>query len=281
MPSYVGRHLGGGVRRHAVRGRHRVGDEVDLERLPNHGYLPRAYLSERPHRVLNAWVSDHLEEEIAAGAVVRNVPAFADFLAIAALSDTEPVNVSNIARESGVSSHTVPSYFEILVDTLLGRWLPACRWRPKRRVAVAPTTYFADVGVVNHLARRGPVSQRSERFGKAFENWVHHELTAANAYAEACASLDCWRLSTGTEVDVILDDMETAIDAKATARVSDHHLKGLRELHADHPEVGRPVVVCLEPKARRTADGIGILPATESVKRLGDGEWITPRDHAR
>jgi len=258
-----------------------VGDDVDLGRLLNHGYLPRAYLSERPNRVLNAYVSDYLKEEIAAEAVVRNVPAFADFLAIAALSDTEPVNFSNIARETGVSSHTIKSYFEILVDTLLGRWLPAYRRRPKRRVAVAPKFYFADVGVVNHLARRGPVRQRSELFGKAFENWVHHELVAANAYAEAYATISNWRLSTGTEVDFIVNDMEVAIEAKATARVTDHHLKGLRELRADHPEVGERVVVCLEPKARRTADGIMILPAGEFVKRLGDGEWIIPANRTR
>lgn len=35
------------------------------------------------------------------------------------------VNFSTIARECGVSSHTIKAYFEILEDTLLGRWLPA------------------------------------------------------------------------------------------------------------------------------------------------------------
>ena len=44
------------------------------------------------------------------------------------------VNFSNIARDCGVSNHTVQSYVEILIDTLLGRWLPAYTKRPKRRV---------------------------------------------------------------------------------------------------------------------------------------------------
>ncbi|MFO7547034.1 MAG: DUF4143 domain-containing protein [Trueperaceae bacterium] len=258
-----------------------IGDEFHLDRLLNHGYLPRTYLSERPNRILNAYVSDYLKEEIAAEAVVRNVPAFADFLTTAALGDTEPVNFSNIARETGVSSHTIKSYYEILVDTLLGRWLPAYRRRPKRRVTVAPKFYFADVGVVNHLARRGPVSPRSELYGKAFENWVHHELSAANAYSEAYTSLSYWRLSTGTEVDFIVNDMGVAIEAKATARVTDHHLKGLRELAADHPEVGQRVVVCLEPSLRQTSDGILILPASEFVQRLGEGELIAARSPDR
>lgn len=87
----------------------------------NHGYLPRIFNSDRPKSLLNAYVSDYLREEIIAEALVRNAPAFADFLAIAALADTEPVNFSNIARETGISSPTVKTYYEILQDTLLGR----------------------------------------------------------------------------------------------------------------------------------------------------------------
>ncbi|MEX2540597.1 MAG: DUF4143 domain-containing protein [Trueperaceae bacterium] len=251
-----------------------VGRDADINRLLNHGYLPRAYLSDRPERLLNAYVSDYLREEVAAEALVRNVPAFADFLSLAALGDTEPVNFTNIARETGVSSHTVKSYFEILVDTLLGRWLPAYRRRPKRRVAVAPKFYFSDVGVVNHLARRGKLTPGSELYGKAFENWVHHELAAHNSYSESYARLSYWRLTTGVEVDFIVNDMKVAIEAKAAATVRDHHLKGLRELAKDHPGVSQRVVVCLEGKSRRTSDGILILPANAFVQRLGDGELI-------
>ena len=248
-----------------------IGDQFDLTRLLNNGYLPRIYTSERPVRLLNAYVSDYLKEEIASEAVVRNVPAFAEFLTAAALSDTEPVNYSNIARDTGVTSHTVKSYFEILVDTLLGRWLPAYRRRPKRRVSVAAKFYFADIGVVNHLARRGKLSPRSELYGKAFENWVHHELVAHDSYSESFSQLSFWRLSTGVEVDFILNDLEVAIEAKATAKVSDNHLVGLRELAKEHPNVGTRIVVSLEPRTRRTNDGILILPANEFVARLGEG----------
>jgi len=82
------------------------------------------------------------------------------------------VNFSTIARDCGVSSHTIQGYFQILVDTLLGRWLPAFRLRPKRRVIAAPKSYFSDVCVVNFLARRGQLEAGSELFGKAFENWA-------------------------------------------------------------------------------------------------------------
>lgn len=251
-----------------------IGAEVDLDRLLNHGYLPRAYLSERPTRLLNSYVSDYLREEVLAEALVRDAPVFAEFLTLAALTDTEQVNFSNIAREAGTSGPTVKAYFEILVDTLLGRWLQPYRRRPKRRVSAAAKFYFADVGVVNYLARRGTLSRRSELYGKAFENWIHHELTTYAAYSESFAELSYWRLSTGAEVDFIVNDMELAVEAKATAKVTDHHLRGMRELARDHAEVRQRVVVSLEDRSRKTGDGILVVPAGEFVAALWRGEYF-------
>ena len=82
---------------------------------------------------------------------------------------------------TGSSIRARMSYFGILEDTLLGRWLPAYTKRPKGHLIGAPKFYFADVGVVNQLARRGTALMRgSELYGKAFENWVSHELAAYN-----------------------------------------------------------------------------------------------------
>ncbi len=251
-----------------------IGTDLDLDRLLNHGYLPRVYLSERPGRLLNAYVSDYLREEVVAEALVRNTAIFGEFLALAALTDTEQVSYSNIAREAGISGPTVKTYFEILEDTLLGRWLHPYRRRPKRRVSASSKFYFADVGVVNHLARRGTLSPRSESYGKAFENWVHHELTAYAAYSESFADLSFWRLTTGVEVDFIVNDMVLAVEAKATAKVADHHLRGLRELAKDHAEVRQRVVVSLETRSRKTNDGILILPASEFVESLWEGAFF-------
>jgi len=267
--------LGGRAVRYELHGLTAVeiGKDFDLDRAINHGYLPRIYLSDRPQRLLEAYVADYLKEEVAAEALVRNLPVFSEFLNIAALSDTELVNFSTIARDCGVSSHTIKGYFGILEDTLLGRWPPAYTKRPKRRVIAAPKFYFADVGIVNHLARRGTALARgSELYGKAFENWVFHELTAYNAYREAFARLSYWRVASGIEVDFVLND-EVAIEARATAKVTADHLRGLRNLVQDHPRVRHRIIVCLESKSRRTEEGILIVPAREFCDRLNAGDF--------
>ena len=65
--------------------------------------------------------------------------------------------------------------------------------------------------------------------------------------------------------------MRLAIEAKASARIGSHHLKGLRILAEEHPAVRR-MMVCLEPRPRRTSDGIDIIPATDFAHRLWQGD---------
>ena len=266
--------LGGRALRFELRGLTTVeiGEGFDLTRMLNHGYLPRMVEATAPARRLDAYVANYLREEVAAEGLVRNLPAFSGFLNAAALCDGELINFSNVAADCGVSSHTARAYFEILEDTLLGRWLPALRKCAKRRVVRAPKFYFADVGIVNRLARRGVLTPGSELYGKAFENWVFHELSAFIAYREVAVELSYWRLAGGTEVDFVVGDGLVAVEAKAGARIANRHLKGLRSFAQDHPEVARRVLVCLEPRPRRTEDGIDVLPAEDFASQLWRGE---------
>lgn len=252
-----------------------LGAEFDLQRMLNHGYLPRIYQGSRPGRMLDAYIADYLKEEVAAEGLVRNLPTFSDFLDVAALSDGQSVNFSSIARDCGVSNQSIRNYFQILEDTLLAKWLPAYRKRPKRRVFSAPRFYFADVGVVNRLARRGELQPGTEDYGKAMENWAFHELSAFLRYQEHEAKLSYWRLASGIEVDFIIGDMQVAIEVKSSDRIHSDHLKGLRNIIIDHPGIARRIVVCREPRLRKTNDGIEIMPAEEFAERLWEGAIIS------
>ena len=249
-----------------------IGRGFDLVRMLNHGYLPRHYLAESAVRPLRAYIQSYIKEEVLLTGLTKSLPAFSAFLTCAALADAELVNYATVARECGVSAPTAREYYQILVDTRLGRFLPAFTKRPKRRVIGAPKFFFADVGVVNMLAGRGPLAPGSALFGRAFENWVFHELTAASHYRERYLDLSYWRLASGIEVDFVLGDLRCAVEAKGVARVTSDHLKGLRQLAVDQPAVRRRVVASLEPSPRVTEDGIEVLPWRVFLDRLWSGE---------
>lgn len=256
-----------------------LGDDFDLSKAINRGLLPRYYVDENWsdnnwRAGLKSYVEEYLKEEILQEGLVRNLPAFSTFLEAASFSDTEPVEYKNIAQDVGVSAPTIKSYFEILQDTLLGRFLPAYRKRPKRRIQTTPKFYFFDVGVVNILAKRHTLEAGSELFGKAFENFIFHEINCFRAYRARDMDLSFWKLAGGTEVDFILNDMEVAIEVKGSPRISDHHLKGLRELKEDHPKVKRRIIVSLDPSPRITADKIEILPYRDFLALLWENQLV-------
>jgi len=249
-----------------------LGDSFSLDRMVNHGSLPPYYLMEDSREHIAAYVDLYLKEEILDEGLTRNLPVFSSFLRAAAIGDTEVTNFSNIGRECGVASSTVRGYYEILEDTLIGAFLPAFTRRAKRRVQRAPKFYFRDVGVVNHLVRRHTVEEGSETFGKAFENWVFHELSVHVRDVPVPYDISYWRLSSGIEVDFVLGDAETAIEVKGKRRLQSRDTRHLEEFRKEHPDAKNLVVVCLEPQARITDSGIRILPYADFIDALWHGE---------
>ncbi len=250
-----------------------LGKDFSIERFINTGPLPDHYGSRNPGPVIRAYVDDYLREEILQEGLTRRLPVFSDFLRVAALGDTEILNMSNIARETGIAVSTVRDHYAILIDTLMGAFLPAFTWRPKRRTLQSPKFYFRDLGVVNHLAKRGVLQPGSELFGKAFENWIFHELSVHTRYSERFYELSYWRLSSGIEVDFILGRGKTAIEAKGKSKVTASDTRGLVNFKKDFPDVQWRIIVCLEKRMRKTEEGILIVPWQEFTKRLWEGEW--------
>jgi predicted AAA+ superfamily ATPase len=246
--------------------------DFSLDRALNQGLLPKHYLALHAARLLEAYVGDYLREEIVAEAATRNIPAFNRLLEAAAFSNGEIVNYSNIASECSVSSPTVQGYFQILEDTLIGRWIGPFRKKAKRRVITAPKFFFFDVGIAAHLARRGKVEPGSELFGKAFEHFIMMEITGHAAYSELNYPIRYWRTASQYEVDLVLGDGDLAIEIKSTREAKNIHLKGLRAFKEEHK--ARYILVSLDASPRKTEDGILILPWKEFLARLWGGEII-------
>jgi predicted AAA+ superfamily ATPase len=131
------------------------------------------------------------------------------------------------------------------------------------------------LGVVNILLKRENIQPKTELFGKAFENWVHHELRAYNSYNKKFWDLSYWRLASGAaEVDFIINDMECAIEAKATDKIKKDALHGLRELIKDQECVKKRIVVSLVDTSRLTDDGIQILNYQDFIEMLWSGKIL-------
>ncbi len=238
----------------------------DLERAMQSGLLPSHFLSSHPAEELRAYIADYLKEEIAAEALIQNIPAFSEFLKVAALTSSELLNYTNVGREAGVSAKVVRNYFQILEDTYLGFRIPPWKKSRTRRLIETEKFYLFDVGVTNFLARRTPRIGTPE-FGKSFEHYILMELLAFKAYRQPDTEIAFWRTSNQHEVDFLLNDKEIAIEIKASNRVHEGDLKGLKALLEDGP-VKRAYIVCLESRRRKIDKRFEVVPWREFISEL-------------
>lgn len=246
--------------------------EFDLLRALNNGLLPKHYLAQNPKKILEAYLGNYLKDEIIAEAKIRNINAFTKFLESAAFSNGEMVNYTNIAADCGVSSVTVKEYFQILEDTLIGRFIPTFQKKPKRRVVQAPKFYYFDVGVANSLLKRGKIEMGSEAFGNSFEHFIYQELYAHSKYSDLNYLISYWRTSSQIEVDFILGDHEVAVEVKGTNNIQTRHLKGLQSFSEEYA-VKKLIIVSNDPLERKIG-AITVMPWKVFLTQLWAGEII-------
>jgi predicted AAA+ superfamily ATPase len=183
-----------------------IGKDFDLEAHLAYGGLPEVLNNPEPHfcrEYLSSYAETYLREEVQQEAIVRNLLGFTRFLQVAAVANSQILNLSNIARDVGVARSTVSGYFEIFVDTLLGFQLPALQIKAKIKEIAHPKFYWFDTGVLRTLQGRIYDTPESSERGHLFETFIINELRAIDSYTDRGGEFSYWRTESGTEVDCI------------------------------------------------------------------------------
>ena len=117
-------------------------EDLNLLRILNRGMIPDHFLRAGYNKALKAYTQDYLKEEVFDEGLTRNIPAFSRFFDAMGYSHGELTNYSNIARDCGVDSKTVKEYYQILIDTLLGKMVPPFKKRHDRQVLSRIPKYY-------------------------------------------------------------------------------------------------------------------------------------------
>ncbi len=247
--------------------------ELDLDRALTIGTLPGIYLDEGDVLpVLNAYVDTYVREEILQEAIIRKTEPFLRFLEVAAQLNGEPLNYSAIARQAAVSPHTVESYFQILVDTMLGRLIPAFDLSIRRQLTQSAKFYFFDCGVLNQLRGelRSELKPTGYRFGKLFENFLINMLLAGNDYLECGYRPSHWRTASNLEVDLILSAGTSkpvhAIEIKSDSEPREQDTSHLLSFADEHPQA-KLWLVCRTPRRYRIGK-VEVLPWQDAINSI-------------
>ncbi len=253
-----------------------MGFSVPTAQLLRFGAMPlsiNASDDDAREEFLRAYVTTYLAEEIRAEALVRDLGGFSRFLEIAALAAAQTTNVSGIARDAGVSRDTVRGYFEVLVDTLIGSWLPAWRPRAKIKEVALPKFYWFDPGVLHAAAGGFDQPLPRDWDGVLLEHLVHHEIRSHLHYAGVRGSLGYWATPSGNEVDFVWwrGRHVVAIEVKSSRAFRPEFKKGIDALRAATEAKG---YIVYRGGQELNVDGTRVLPLDTFLRRLHAGEII-------
>lgn len=249
-----------------------LGERFNLDHILAFGSLPKVTTLlwdkdlQEARRLLRAYVSIYLKEEIQAEALVRNLAAFQRFLPVAAQMNADMLEFENVSRDCSTPASTVKEYFQILEDTLIGAYL--WPFDHSERKKARPKFYFFDCGVIRALQNRLNDPPTAIEKGKLFESWFIREAIRIRDYKESDAQISFWRKEKW-EVDLLIEKhgkFQTAIEMKSGASLKS--TESLRAFRKFFPKVPLYIVSATDRIARKTEDGFHILPVLNAINLL-------------
>lgn len=247
----------------------------ELDDILSFGGLPEAILEKdtaERKRFLKSYVQTYIQEEIVVEQLIRKLPPFKKFLAIAAQSNGTIVNFANVARDVGVAPVTVQSYYQILEDTLLGFWLEAFDFSVRKQQSKSPKFYLFDLGIQRALSGNLeiPLFPETYGYGRSFEHLIITEIMRLISYAENDYKISYLRTKDDLEIDLVIQrpgKSTILLEIKSATKIHAQDLNPLISISKDIPN-SEAYCFSRDPIAQ-IIDGVHLVPWQKGFKEIG------------
>jgi predicted AAA+ superfamily ATPase len=194
-----------------------------------------------PERGLNLWhasyMQTYLERDVRSLRQIGDLSQFQSFLRAVAARSAQLFNLSEVARDLGLAVNTIKAWLSVLEATFQIIVLRPYFSSLGKRLVKTPKVYFADTGTLCYLvglrdpehAVAGPMG------GVIMETAVLNEVVRTLNHQGKEPQVYFWRTSTGTEVDLIVDNGVSLIpvEVKLSTTPSRSMAKGIEAFRRD------------------------------------------------
>lgn len=177
------------------------------------------------HEILQNYKNTYFTRDLMQLANLENLEGLLGIFNNLARSIGSHLEVSNFAREAGVSFPTAKKYLNSLVQSQLTFRLYGYQYGPAKKYIKAAKTYFCDNGIIHSL--NIPLSE-----GQVLENFVIAELEKRRKLGWIKADgFYYYKSAAGREIDLVFEtpDQVHAIEIKATQRPAARDIRNLLE----------------------------------------------------
>lgn len=214
----------------------------------------------------SSYVQTYLQRDVRDLANVGDASAFLKFLRAAAARTGQILNMSDMARDVGVSAPTAKNWLSILEASGVIYLLEPYHSNATKRLVKAPKLYFLDTGLCAYLTEwSSPETlEAGAMSGAILETFIFTEILKSYWHNGKRAPLYYYRDKDKKEVDLLIVQDETLypLEFKKTAAPDRNASRSFRALET----LGKPIreggVICLSET---------LLPITENVNAIPVG----------
>jgi hypothetical protein len=189
----------------------------------------------RKAKWFESYIDAVLQKDIRNLANIEGLTQIPNILQLIGTRVGSTVNLSDIARLSGVKNTTLQRYMALLEHVFLILKIPA--WTPniEGQFVKSPKIFLNDTGLLSHLRGESVDSLMENRTaaGAFLENFIVMEIIKQLSWSDVFLKPYHFSVHSGAEVDLILEDRKKhlyGIEIKSTASVGQNDFKGLKRL---------------------------------------------------
>jgi predicted AAA+ superfamily ATPase len=246
--------------------------EMNAKRALSLGTLPEIYTHKNEKealKILKSYVANYIKEEIKAEALTRNLESFTRFMLECSFNNSQFVDYTKMSNKAKISRHSIPRYFEILEDTLIGfRVLPFEPLELTENLIKHPRFYFFDVGIYNSLV--GNFTPSLDRVGVLCEQLVFTQLLHSAWAKDKEIKISSFRTRNGIEVDFIIELENTviAIEVKHSDNIGTSDCESLVYFQKAFPRCKKLYIFHFGTEEKKMGP-IQSLPWQKGLKEIG------------
>lgn len=221
---------------------------LEVDDLLFRGFFPRIIDHNlNPTEAYSFYLDTYIERDVRNLIRISDLSLFERFVRLCAGRTGQLLNMSSLANDVGVSSHTIKSWISVLEASFLIFLLPPHYKNFRKRLVKSPKLYFLDPGLICYflgVTRADQLATHPLR-GSIFETFVVCELLKQRFNRIKRSNLYFFRDNAGHEVDVIADRGLSLLplEIKSAATVHSDMFKNLKYYKKLNPDCDKPVLV--------------------------------------
>jgi len=218
---------------------HRYDDKISLNELMIRGFFPEIAVNKRVDRKLwcSSYITTYLERDIRNLANIGDLSQFERFLIACAIRTGQILNISDIARDIGISVPTAKRWLSLLETTHQLYLLYPYYRNIGKRLVKSPKLYFGDTALCSYLLGLNDVETllNGPYFGNLFETMVINDFLKKFLHFGERASMYYLRSRDGLEVDLVIEigGFLHLFEIKSSMTITPQHIVSLKKIAND------------------------------------------------